>query len=124
MFTAYIAVTILAAAMNAYAAYVDLSGAEWILDFMSRYGVPQSWLFLLAVLKAAGALGLLVGIALPVIGSAAALGIVAYFAGAIVTVVRARCWSHIALPVVFLLPAAASLVLLFTAGDASFDVRG
>jgi hypothetical protein len=124
MFTAYIVVTVLAAAMNAYAAYLDFSRAEWILAFMTRYGVPQSWLFLLAVLKAAGALGLLVGIAFPVIGSAAALGIVAYFVGAIVTVVRARCWSHIAFPAFFLLPAAASFVLLFTAAGESCHVRG
>jgi hypothetical protein len=124
MFTAYIVVTVFAAAMNAYAAYVDLSGVEWIVNFMTSYGVPQSWLFLLAVLKAAAALGLLRGIAFPLIGSAAALGIVAYFVGAEVTVVRARCWSHIVFPVLFLLPAAASLVLLLTTGGESFDVHG
>jgi hypothetical protein len=124
VFIAYIVVTILAAAMNAYAAYVDLSGAKWIVSFMNSYGVPRSWLFLLAVLKAAGAAGLLLGIAFPLIGSAAALGIVAYFVGAIVTVVRARRWVHIIFPVLFLLPAAASLVLLLTAGGESLDVRG
>lgn len=112
MFTAYVVVTVLAAAINAYAAYVDFTGAEWVLDNMTKYGVPQSWLFLLGVLKAAGALGLLVGIGVPLIGAAAAVGLVAYFVGAIVTVVRARWYSHIAYPVVFLLPPAASLTLL------------
>lgn len=112
MFTAYVIVTVLAAAINAYAAYVDFTGAEWVLDNMTKYGVPQSWLFLLGVLKAAGALGLLVGIGVPLIGAAAAVGLVAYFLGAIVTVVHARWYSHIAYPVAFLLPPAASLTLL------------
>jgi DoxX-like family len=112
MFTAYVVVTVLAAALNAYAAYVDFTGAAWVLDNMTKYGVPQSWLFLLGGLKAAGALGLLVGIGVPLIGAAAAVGLVAYFVGAIVTVVRARWYSHIAYPVAFLLPPAASLALL------------
>lgn len=123
MFSTYIVATVLAALMNAYAAYVDFSGARWVLDNMTRYGVPRSWMFLLGVLKAAGAVGLVAGIALPVIGSAAAIGLIAYFAGAIVTVVRARCYSHIAYPVLFLLAAATSLVLLLTSGGESFDVR-
>ena len=124
MFTAYVVVTVLAAVMNASAAYLDFNSADWIVDFMTRYGVPHSWLFLLAVLKAAGAVGLLVGIAFPVIGSAAALGIVVYFVGALATVVRARCWSHIVFPLLFLLPAAASLVLLFTSAGEAFHMRG
>ena len=109
--------------MNAYAAYVDFSGPEWILHNMTRYGVPRSWLFLLGVLKAVGALGLLVGIAVPMIGSAAALGLVAYFVGAIVTVVRARCYSHIGYPIAFLLPAAAALFFLLTSGAEPLAVR-
>lgn len=112
MFTAYVIVTVLAAATTAYAAYVDFTGAEWVLENMTNYGVPQSWLFLLGVLKAAGAFGLLVGIGIPLIGSAAAIGLIAYFVGAIVTVVRARWYAHIAYPVMFLLLPAASLALL------------
>ena len=119
MFAAYVLVTLLAAAMNAYAAYVDFTGAEWVLDNMRKYGVPQSWLFLLGVLKTAGALGLLVGIAVPLIGAAAAIGLLAYFVGAIVTVVRARSYSHIGFPVAFLLPPAASLVLLLASSSVS-----
>jgi hypothetical protein len=110
--TAYIVVSILAAATYGYAAYVDFTRAPWLLDNMAKYGVPQSWLFPLGVLKAAGALGLLVGIAVPLIGAAAAIGLVAYFVGAIVTVVRARWYSHLHYPLLFLLPAAGWLVLL------------
>jgi DoxX-like family len=79
---------------------------------MTRYRVLHSWLPLLAVLEAAAAVGLLVGIGVHLIGSAAAIGLIAYFVGAIVTVVRAHVWSHIAYPVLFLLPPTASLVLL------------
>jgi DoxX-like protein len=37
--------------------------------------VPESWLPVLAILKAAGGLGLLVGIGVPIIGTAAASGL-------------------------------------------------
>jgi hypothetical protein len=112
MFMAYVVVTILAAAIYAYSAYVDFTSAEWVLDSMSKYGVPHSWLFYLGALKAAGALGLLAGIGVPLIGAAAAIGLVGYFIGAIVTVVRARWYSHLPYPAIFLLPAVASLLLL------------
>jgi hypothetical protein len=47
-----------------------------------------------------------------VIGSAAAIGLVAYFVGAFATTVHARAWSHIPYLLVFLLPSAASLTPL------------
>jgi len=112
MFTAYIVVTLVAACMNAYAAYASLTRASWILENMRRYGVPESWLFLLGVLLGSGSLGLLVGIGVHVIGSAAAIGLIAYFVGAFVTTARARAWSHLPYPLVFILPPAASLALL------------
>jgi hypothetical protein len=118
MFTAYVVVTLVTAAMNAYAAYVEFTRADWIVENLNKYGVPLSWLFLLGVLKSAAVVGLLVGIAIPVIGSAAAIGLIAYFTGAFVTVVRARCWSHIPAPVLFLLPPTASLVLLLMSSTA------
>lgn len=117
MFTAYVVVTVLATAIYAYAAYVDFTSADWVLENMTSYGVPQSWLFLLGVLKAAGALGLLVGIGIPLIGAAAAVGLVAYFIGAIVTVMHARCYSHLGYPVAFLVPSATSLALLLASSS-------
>lgn len=118
MFIAYVAVTVVAAAMSSYAAYVDLAGAEWMIEGLDRYGVPRSWLPLLAILKAAAAGGLLAGIALPLLGAAAAIGLVAYFVGAVVTVLRARCWSHVGYPLVYLLAPAASLALLLVSSTA------
>ncbi|MBE1491747.1 DoxX family protein [Plantactinospora soyae] len=111
MFTAYVIVTVLAAAANVYAAVVDLRRADWILANMTRYGVPHSWLFPLGVLKAVGAVGLLVGIVVPAIGVAASLGLVLYFVGAIATVVRGHAYAHLGYPLPFLLLAAGSLGL-------------
>ena len=110
MFTAYVGVTVLTAAVNTFAATVDFTRPEWLLGTMAKAGVPQSWLLLLGVLKAAGALGLLVGIAVPPLGVAASIGLVLFFTGAIITHLRARYWN-IAAPVAFLLLAVGSLVL-------------
>jgi hypothetical protein len=110
MFTAYAVVTILTAAANTYAATADLTRPEWLLRNMAKARVPQSWLFSLGALKAAGALGLLVGIGVPLLGVAASIGLVVFFIGAIITHFRARYWN-IAPPVAFLLLAITSLVL-------------
>jgi hypothetical protein len=110
MFTAYVVVTGLTAAANTFAATVDFTRPKWLLANMARARVPQSWLFPLGALKAAGALGLLIGIGVPALGVAAATGLVLFFIGALVTHFRARYWD-IAPPVAFLLLAVGSLVL-------------
>jgi DoxX-like family len=115
MFVAYVAVTVFAAAGYAYAAFADFTRPRWVVFRMSRLRVPESWMIPLGVLKGAGALGLLVGIGIPLIGVAAAVGLVLFFIGAITTALRARWYAHIPEPAAFLLPAAASLVLRLTA---------
>ena len=111
MFTAYVVATILTAAVTAYSAIAALNHFEWILANMTKYGVPHSWLSPLGSLKAAGALGLLVGIGVPLIGTAASVGLILYFVGAIVTVMRAHWYSHIPYPAAFLLLVVVSLTL-------------
>lgn len=108
---AYLTVTILTAAANIYAAASDFRPPAWLLSTMKRLGVPERWLATLGILKGLGALGLLAGIAIPPIGVAAAAGLVLFFAGAIITAVRARWSAHVPYPVVWLLFAAGSLVL-------------
>ena len=79
--------------------------------------MPESWLTTLATLKAAGALGLLVGIGVPLIATttagisttAAAIGTAAAV-GALITHLRAHD-SSLAPATVFLLLAVATLVL-------------
>lgn len=114
MFAAYVLVTVLAAIANGWAASNDFTRPAWVLDNMDRLGVPQSQLHTLGALKAAGAAGLLIGIAVPFVGVAAAVGLVLFFMGAIVTVVRARWWAHW-YPVMFLALAAGSLALRLAA---------
>jgi hypothetical protein len=110
MFTAYVVVTALTAAANTFAATVDFTRPDWLLRNMAKARVPQSWLFSLGALKAAGALGLLIGIGVPLLGVAASIGLVLFFIGALITHFRARYWA-IAPPVAFLLLAVGSLVL-------------
>src|SRR5262249_5819829 len=111
MFIAYVIVAVMTAALNGYAAYMDFARSESVLENMTRYGVPQSWLYALGALKSAGAVGLLIGIFVPVIGVLASLGLVMYFVGAVVTVVRAQLYQHLRYPTPFLAFALASLVL-------------
>ncbi|MGH3422397.1 MAG: DoxX family protein, partial [Streptosporangiaceae bacterium] len=109
MHTADIVVTILLAAMLAVSAAVDQLRYGPVLTAMARAGVPESWLPALATLKVAGAIGLLVGIAAPAVGIAAAVGVALFFVGAILTHLRAR-WGYLA-PTPFLVLAVGALAL-------------
>jgi hypothetical protein len=111
MFIVYVIITIFTAAANTYAAIVDFRRPRWVLDNMTRWGGSHSWLFALGVLKAAGALGLLLGIGVPLIGVAAAIGLVLFFVGAIAVVMRARWYAHLPWPSIYLLLAIGSLAL-------------
>jgi hypothetical protein len=110
VFTVYLIVTILAAAANIFSATCDFVRYEKVSIAMAKAGVPESWMTTLGVLKAAGALGLLVGIGVPMIGIAAAIGLILFFVGAIITHLRGRDYS-LGPAIFFLLLAAAALVL-------------
>ncbi|HVO79258.1 MAG TPA: DoxX family protein [Terriglobales bacterium] len=110
MFTAYLVVTGLAAAANIFSATCDFVRYKQVSIAMARAGVPDSWMTMLGILKAAGALGLLIGIRVPLIGTAAAVGLILFFVGAIITHLRARDYSF-GLAVAFLLLAVAALLL-------------
>ena len=110
MFVTYVMVTIMAAAANIYAATNDFIRPEWLLSSMTKLGVQESRLPILGILKAAGGVGLLIGFAVPVIGVAAAIGLILFFVAAITTHLRARDYSF-GVAVMFLLLAVAALVL-------------
>src|SRR5207247_10251367 len=107
MFTAYVVVTVLAAAANVFSATLDFVRYKQVLINMAKAGVSESWITMLGILKAAGAIGLLVGIGVPLIGTAAAVGLVLFFVGAIITHLRARD-CQLCLAIVFLLLAGAA----------------
>jgi hypothetical protein len=110
MFAAYAVFTVFTAAANIFSATCDFVRYKQVSVAMAKAGVPESWMTTLGVLKAAGALGLLAGFRVPPIGTAAAVGLILFFVGAIITHLRARDFSF-GLAVVFLLLAVATLVL-------------
>ena len=110
MFTAYLIVTVLAAAANIFSATCDFVRYKKVSIAMAKAGVPESWMTMLGILKGAGALGLLVGIGVPLIGTVAAVGLILFFVAAIITHLRAHDYSF-GLAVVFLLLAVVALVL-------------
>jgi hypothetical protein len=110
VFTAYLIVTILAAAANIFSATCDFVRYEKVSIAMAKAGVPESWMTTLGILKAAGAFGLLVGIRVPLIGIAAAVGLILFFVGAIIIHLRGRDYS-LGPAIVFLLLAVAALAL-------------
>ncbi|RSN65317.1 hypothetical protein DMH01_02695 [Amycolatopsis sp. WAC 04182] len=115
MTTAYVIVTAVGALMAAFSAASIFFRAKWVVQPLADYGVPRGWWTPLGVAKAAGALGLIAGLWVPVLGVAAGIGLVLYFTGAVITVLRAHWPSHVAFPLMYMAPVAASLVLGFAA---------
>ena len=111
MSTTYVIVTVVAALWVGFSAGSVLARAAWVVGPLAEYGVPRAWWPWLGAAKAAGAIGLLVGLAVPVIGTLAGIGLVLYFTGAVITVVRARAYSHLAYPLLYLAPVALALGL-------------
>lgn len=114
MVAAYLAATGAAVLANGYAATVDFLQTQQTVANAIKVGASRSWLFPLGALKAAGAVGVLVGIGVPLIGVAAAAGLVLFFIGAIGAHIRVRWYSTIPFPAAFLLLAVAALTLRLT----------
>lgn len=111
MSTAHLVVTLVGVALVAFSAGSVFFNAQWVVQSLADYHVPHSWLPWLGTAKAAGAAGLVVGLFVPVIGALAAIGLVLYFTGAVITVIRAHWYSHIPYPLVYVAPVVGSLVL-------------
>ena len=107
----HFAITLLAVVLNAFAAGADFLRARFVLANSAELGLPSSSILPLGLLKAAGAGGLLLGLlGVPLVGVAAAVGLVLFFVGALVVHVRERVFHNIAVPLVFFLAAAGALV--------------
>ena len=101
----------MAIAASTFVVMANYMRLEFVLTTAAEVSVPQSWMTVPGILNAGTALGLLLGlIGVPLIGTAAAIGLVLYFVGAIITHLRARDYS-IGPAAVFLLLAVAALVL-------------
>jgi hypothetical protein len=90
MHITYVVITILAALANGYAASLNFAGAESVKVVADRVQVSHKWMIPLGTLLACGTFGLLLGIALPVFGAAAAIGLVLYFICAVSAHLRVR----------------------------------
>lgn len=107
-----VALTLVTVALNLWAAVADFLRAGFVLGNAAALDLPPGWLTPLGLLKAAGAGGLLLGLAgVPLIGIAAAAGLVLFFLGAVGIHVQKRVFRNIAYPGVFLALAAAVFVL-------------
>lgn len=99
--------------MNVAVVVGDLVRAEFVVANSREVGVPDSWLPAFALLKGAGAAGLIVGVVgLPLIGTAAAVGLTLFYLGALIAHVRAGVFHSIAFPTLFFALALGSLALL------------
>jgi uncharacterized membrane protein YphA (DoxX/SURF4 family) len=111
MFIAYVVVAVLLAFVLLVSGRGKLVKDEKIVASLTGAGVPLTWFPRLAALEIAGAVGLLVGIAYRPLGIAAAVGVVLYFAGAVVAHLRVKDVKGLPVPAVLLLVAVAALVL-------------
>lgn len=89
MFASYLTVTLLASALIGSAAVANLIGHDYPKRQADLNRVPRSWMRPLGALLGAGALGLLAGFAVPLLGALAAAGLVLYLVGAFAAHVRA-----------------------------------
>jgi hypothetical protein len=115
-----VSITLVAIAANTFSGVAALVHFKPILPGMVKLGVPESWLtFPIGTLKIAGAVGLLLGVlGVPLIGTAAAVGLILFFVCALYTHLRAGDYSpQFGSSLGFLLLAVAALGLdLATAG--------
>ena len=112
MFIALVVATALLAAICLNSAAMKLRRNEQVLAVISgTVGVPQQTLPVLAALEIAGAAGILLGLWLEPLGVLAALGLVAYFVGAVGGHLRVKDTKNLVMPLPPLVLAIAVLVL-------------
>lgn len=83
MFILYVIVAIVLSLALLVSAAGKLTKMEQVVTMLTGIGVPLSWFPMLAAVDVAGAAGLLIGLGVAGLGIAAAIGVIAYFAGAI-----------------------------------------
>ena len=108
MHVIYLVTTILAALANGYAAALNFVGADSVKVVADRVQVSRGWMVPLGTLLACSAVGLLGGLAVPALGTTAAIGLVLYFMCAVTAHLRVRD-HRIGGALFFLLLAAAAL---------------
>jgi hypothetical protein len=108
VFAAYVTVTVVAAVFAGSAAVTYLIGHEYPKAQLDMKRLPRTWAPRLGAVLAAGAVGLVAGFAVPLLGALAAAGLVLYFVGALVAHLRVGS-RQLAGPVVFFVTMVAAL---------------
>jgi uncharacterized membrane protein YphA (DoxX/SURF4 family) len=112
MHIAYLGITILLAAVVIFSGIGKIRRDPHIVQVIHEVvGVPMQYFPLLAACEVAGALGLVLGIWWPGLGVSAAIGIVVYFVGAVVSHLRVGDVKGVG-PAAFLLVLAAGALAL------------
>jgi hypothetical protein len=99
MHTAYIVAALLTIAANLFSGFAAITQFKPIMETLRpalrTAGVPESWLvFPIGTLKTAGAVGVLGGlIGVPLVGAAAAIGLILFFVCAAYTHIRVSDYS-------------------------------
>jgi hypothetical protein len=112
VFAAYVTVTILASVFAGIAAFTYLSGHDYPKSQLDMKRLPRSWGPRLGTVLALGALGLLGGFALPLLGILAAAGLVLYFVGALIAHLRVGSRNLVGWAIFFVASVAALVVNL------------
>lgn len=76
--------------MTAFSAFGKFSMNEKAVEMLVHVGLRERQIRLLGTVEILGALGLLIGIWVPILGQLASIGFVVYFIGAVVAHIRAR----------------------------------
>lgn len=108
-----VVLTVVTIIANAGSGVATLIRPRPVRELMTSVHVPDSWITTLGVLKLAGAVGLLLGLlGVPVIGVAAAIGLIAFFVCAIFSHLLARALGfQFGLAIVFLALAVGTLAV-------------
>lgn len=110
MSTALLIATIVCVVFNAFEVGAKTVRAQFVMHNSAAVGLAPKWVPYLAALEGAGVAGLVLGLAgVPLLGLAAAAGLVAFFLGAVTAHVRAGVLYNIAFPLVFLALAVAAV---------------
>lgn len=102
--------TVLCVIANGFEVVAKAVKAQFVVQNSGEVGLAPRWIPYLAVIEGAGVAGLIIGLAgVRPIGLAAAIGLVAFFTGAVGAHIRSNVLHNIAFPGVFLALAVGSL---------------
>jgi hypothetical protein len=117
MSIAYVLVNSLLGMGMAWCAFAEFTLFDGLPAQMAKAKVPLAWLPVLGTVKVVALVGIVVGFWVPVVGTAAAIGVAIYFVAAILKHIDASD-SNVFGAIFFLLLACAALTLRVAASDA------